>query len=62
MLNIFQTKRITLPGVEGAFVDETTPFAARGPWLQVLVTEELAHTFIRDLDEISTLESVSCDF
>nr|XP_002129739.1 suppressor of fused homolog [Ciona intestinalis] len=44
-------------GVEGAFVNERNPYAARGPWLQVLVTEDLAYELIRDLEELTSIDT-----
>nr|CAB3266692.1 suppressor of fused homolog [Phallusia mammillata] len=45
-------------GVEGAFVNERNPYAARGSWLQVLISEHLARKLIHKLEELSTIESV----
>ncbi|XP_039263815.2 suppressor of fused homolog [Styela clava] len=45
-------------GVEGAFVTEETPFAARGPWLQVLVPEDFAQELVDDLSELTTPNNV----
>ncbi|CAK8681568.1 unnamed protein product [Clavelina lepadiformis] len=45
-------------GVEGAFVNERSPYAARGPWLQVLITEDFAQTLVGDLDELTSIDSM----
>ncbi|XP_071948523.1 suppressor of fused homolog isoform X2 [Antedon mediterranea] len=38
--------------VEGAFVDETTVYAAKGPWLQVLFDDIFVEQLIKDLAEL----------
>lgn len=40
-------------GVEGAFVNEDNPFAAKGPWLQVLISEDFANQLLKDLNDLS---------
>lgn len=44
--------------VSGAFVDIEHPFAAHGPWLQVLLTEEEIDTVLSDLNEVAELDAV----
>ncbi|KAF5890874.1 suppressor of fused isoform X1, partial [Clarias magur] len=40
-------------GVEGAFATEEHPYAAHGPWLQILLTEELVERMLGDLQDLS---------
>ncbi|KFM58539.1 Suppressor of fused-like protein, partial [Stegodyphus mimosarum] len=44
--------------VSGAFVDVEHPFAAHGPWLQVLLTEEDIEIMLSDLNEVSELDAI----
>uniref|UniRef100_A0A669EW47 Suppressor of fused homolog n=1 Tax=Oreochromis niloticus TaxID=8128 RepID=A0A669EW47_ORENI len=41
-------------GVEGAFATEEHPYAAHGPWLQILLTEEFVEQMLGDLQELNT--------
>ncbi|KAL4640653.1 hypothetical protein GN956_G11114 [Arapaima gigas] len=43
-------------GVEGAFATEEHPYAAHGPWLQVLLTEELVEQMLDDLQDLTMRE------
>ncbi|XP_034041060.1 suppressor of fused homolog isoform X1 [Thalassophryne amazonica] len=43
-------------GVEGAFASEEHPYAAHGPWLQILLTEEFVEQMIGDLQDLNTCE------
>ncbi|KAJ8418100.1 hypothetical protein AAFF_G00138090 [Aldrovandia affinis] len=43
-------------GVEGAFATEEHPYAAHGPWLQILLTEEFVERMLEDLQDISASE------
>uniref|UniRef100_A0AAQ4PSY8 Suppressor of fused homolog n=1 Tax=Gasterosteus aculeatus aculeatus TaxID=481459 RepID=A0AAQ4PSY8_GASAC len=43
-------------GVEGAFATEEHPYAAHGPWLQILLTEEFVERMLGDLQELNTRE------
>lgn len=43
-------------GVEGAFATEEHPYAAHGPWLQILLTEEFVDQMLGDLQELNTRE------
>uniref|UniRef100_A0A8C9V4I6 PDZ domain containing 7a n=1 Tax=Scleropages formosus TaxID=113540 RepID=A0A8C9V4I6_SCLFO len=43
-------------GVEGAFATEEHPYAAHGPWLQVLLTEELVEQMLDDLQDLTARE------
>ncbi|XP_071792669.1 suppressor of fused homolog [Asterias amurensis] len=43
-------------GVEGAFVEESHPYAARGQWLQVLFSGESIDAVAEDLDEVNAPE------
>lgn len=45
------------PSVVGSFVDAEHPYAAHGPWLQVLLAEDLIEQMLCDLCEVSQLES-----
>ncbi|XP_041425983.1 suppressor of fused homolog [Xenopus laevis] len=45
-------------GVEGAFATEEHPYAAHGPWLQILLTEELVEKMLEDLEDLSSLEEM----
>ncbi|XP_072026713.1 suppressor of fused homolog [Amphiura filiformis] len=38
--------------VEGIFVDETHPFKAKGPWLQVLIADDFMARMAGDLEEL----------
>ncbi|KAM9476967.1 suppressor of fused homolog isoform 2-T2 [Clarias gariepinus] len=40
-------------GVEGAFATEEHPYAAHGPWLQILLTEEFVERMLVDLQDLS---------
>ncbi|XP_017319771.2 suppressor of fused homolog isoform X1 [Ictalurus punctatus] len=40
-------------GVEGAFATEEHPYAAHGPWLQILLTEEFVEHMLGDLQDLS---------
>ncbi|KAI5606856.1 suppressor of fused-like [Silurus asotus] len=43
-------------GVEGAFATEEHPYAAHGPWLQILLTEEFVEHMLSDLQDLSICE------
>lgn len=43
-------------GVEGAFATEEHPYAAHGPWLQILLTEEFVEQMLSDIRELNTHE------
>ncbi|XP_015924709.1 suppressor of fused homolog [Parasteatoda tepidariorum] len=43
--------------VTGAFVDEEHPYAAHGPWLQVLLKEEDIECMLAELTELSELDA-----
>ncbi|CAH6945922.1 Sufu [Phodopus roborovskii] len=43
-------------GVEGAFATEEHPYAAHGPWLQILLTEEFVEKMLEDLEELTSPE------
>lgn len=43
-------------GVEGAFATEEHPYAAHGPWLQILITEEHVDQMLVDLHDLSVRE------
>ncbi|XP_054714387.1 suppressor of fused homolog [Uloborus diversus] len=45
--------------VSGAFVDLEHPFAAHGPWLQVLLTNENIEIILDELTEVSELDAVA---
>ncbi|XP_064419024.1 suppressor of fused homolog isoform X2 [Latimeria chalumnae] len=45
-------------GVEGAFATEEHPYAAHGPWLQVLLTEELVEKMLEDLEDLTSPEEL----
>uniref|UniRef100_A0A8C5R312 Suppressor of fused homolog n=1 Tax=Leptobrachium leishanense TaxID=445787 RepID=A0A8C5R312_9ANUR len=45
-------------GVEGAFATEEHPYAAHGPWLQILLTEELVEKMLEDLEDLSSPEDL----
>ncbi|XP_022086688.1 suppressor of fused homolog [Acanthaster planci] len=45
-------------GVEGAFVEESHPYAARGQWLQVLFTSDFINLLEEELDELSASEQI----
>ncbi|XP_073452250.1 suppressor of fused homolog isoform X3 [Aquarana catesbeiana] len=45
-------------GVEGAFATEEHPYAAHGPWLQILLTEELVERMLEDLEDLSSPEEM----
>ncbi|KAG7334220.1 hypothetical protein KOW79_002627 [Hemibagrus wyckioides] len=40
-------------GVEGAFATEEHPYAAHGPWLQILLTEEFVEHMLGDIQDLS---------
>ncbi|MBN3295849.1 SUFU protein, partial [Amia calva] len=42
-------------GVEGAFATEEHPYAAHGPWLQILLTEEFVERMLDDLEDLTAL-------
>uniref|UniRef100_A0A8C1XCK9 Suppressor of fused homolog n=1 Tax=Cyprinus carpio TaxID=7962 RepID=A0A8C1XCK9_CYPCA len=44
-------------GVEGAFATEEHPYAAHGPWLQILLTEEFVEQMLADVQDLSPRES-----
>lgn len=44
--------------VSGAFVDTEHPFAAHGPWLQVLLTDDEIDVILNDLNEVAELDAV----
>lgn len=46
------------PTVVGAFADAEHPIAAHGPWLQILLTEDLLEEIIEDLEELNHPEMV----
>ncbi|TRY74193.1 hypothetical protein DNTS_004359 [Danionella cerebrum] len=41
-------------GVEGAFATEEHPYAAHGPWLQILLTEEFVDQMLAEVMDLST--------
>ncbi|XP_033883294.1 suppressor of fused homolog isoform X3 [Acipenser ruthenus] len=43
-------------GVEGAFATEEHPYAAHGPWLQILLTEEFVERMLEDLEDLTAQE------
>ncbi|XP_026134489.1 suppressor of fused homolog isoform X4 [Carassius auratus] len=43
-------------GVEGAFATEEHPYAAHGPWLQILLTEEFVEQMLAEIQDLSTRE------
>ncbi|XP_066535034.1 suppressor of fused homolog isoform X2 [Hoplias malabaricus] len=43
-------------GVEGAFATEEHPYAAHGPWLQILLTEEFVEQMLGDIQDMSIHE------
>uniref|UniRef100_A0A8C2L639 Suppressor of fused homolog n=1 Tax=Cyprinus carpio TaxID=7962 RepID=A0A8C2L639_CYPCA len=43
-------------GVEGAFATEEHPYAAHGPWLQILLTEEFVEQMLADVQDLSPRE------
>ncbi|XP_039217577.1 suppressor of fused homolog isoform X1 [Crotalus tigris] len=43
-------------GVEGAFATEEHPYAAHGPWLQILLTEEFVERMLENLEDLSSPE------
>ncbi|MBN3284624.1 SUFU protein, partial [Polyodon spathula] len=43
-------------GVEGAFATEEHPYAAHGPWLQILLTEEFIERMLEDLEDLTAQE------
>ncbi|XP_062852085.1 suppressor of fused homolog isoform X1 [Trichomycterus rosablanca] len=43
-------------GVEGAFATEEHPYAAHGPWLQILLTEEFVEQMLGDIQDLSIRE------
>uniref|UniRef100_A0A8C6JK87 Suppressor of fused homolog n=1 Tax=Melopsittacus undulatus TaxID=13146 RepID=A0A8C6JK87_MELUD len=45
-------------GVEGAFATEEHPYAAHGPWLQILLTEEFVERMLEDLEDLNSPEEV----
>ncbi|XP_069756259.1 suppressor of fused homolog isoform X1 [Narcine bancroftii] len=45
-------------GVEGAFATEEHPYAAHGPWLQILLNEEFVERMLEDLEDLATPEEV----
>ncbi|XP_042192628.1 suppressor of fused homolog isoform X2 [Callorhinchus milii] len=45
-------------GVEGAFATEEHPYAAHGPWLQILLTEELVERMLEDLEGLTSPEEL----
>ncbi|XP_013359491.1 PREDICTED: suppressor of fused homolog isoform X1 [Chinchilla lanigera] len=46
-------------GVEGAFATEEHPYAAHGPWLQILLTEEFVEKMLEDLEDLTSPEELS---
>ncbi|XP_078079259.1 suppressor of fused homolog isoform X5 [Mustelus asterias] len=45
-------------GVEGAFATEEHPYAAHGPWLQILLNEEFVEKMLEDLEDLTSPEEV----
>ncbi|XP_038070508.1 suppressor of fused homolog [Patiria miniata] len=45
-------------GVEGAFVEDSHPYAARGQWLQVLFTDDFINVLVDELDELASSEQI----
>ncbi|XP_078269504.1 suppressor of fused homolog isoform X2 [Rhinoraja longicauda] len=45
-------------GVEGAFATEEHPYAAHGPWLQILLNEEFVERMLEDLEDLASQEEV----
>ena len=44
---------LVTPSVDGTLCDERRPFAAHGPWLQVLLTDDQIHRLLRDLQHLT---------
>ncbi|EZA62527.1 Suppressor of fused-like protein [Ooceraea biroi] len=49
---------IVAPSVTGTFVTEEKPYAVRGPWLQVLLSEELAGRMAGEFQVLNTPDKV----
>ncbi|XP_067126583.1 suppressor of fused homolog isoform X2 [Centruroides vittatus] len=49
---------LVAPSVVGAFVDAEHPYAAHGPWLQILLTEDTIEQILQDLTELSQPDSL----
>ncbi|XP_059508945.1 suppressor of fused homolog isoform X1 [Stegostoma tigrinum] len=45
-------------GVEGAFATEEHPYAAHGPWLQILLNEEFVEKMLEDLEDLTSPKEV----
>ncbi|CAG0883225.1 unnamed protein product [Cyprideis torosa] len=43
---------LVAPAVTGAFTSPREPYVAHGPWLHVLVQEELAETMLKDVNDL----------
>ncbi|KAF7254011.1 hypothetical protein EYD10_01141 [Varanus komodoensis] len=49
-------RHFTYKRVEGAFATEEHPYAAHGPWLQILLTEEFVERMLEDLEDLNSPE------
>nr|XP_054765551.1 suppressor of fused homolog [Lytechinus pictus] len=58
--NVANDCAVTLvsPSVEGSFVEETHPYVAKGPWLQLLIRSEFAETMASDLEFLQSKEKL----
>ncbi|KAK3094562.1 hypothetical protein FSP39_003435 [Pinctada imbricata] len=46
--------------VNGSIADENHPFAAHGPWLQVLLTDDFIEEMILDTEELANPDEIMC--
>ncbi|KAG0716764.1 Suppressor of fused [Chionoecetes opilio] len=59
--SVVDVSAVTLvaPSVAGAFVDAASPYAVRGPWLQLLVPDDFLMTLVEDLADLADPDEVA---
>lgn len=53
---------IVAPSVTGTFVSKEKPYVVQGPWLQVLLPEELAERMAEEFQVLNTPDNVTTSF
>ncbi|KAK7076284.1 hypothetical protein SK128_007167, partial [Halocaridina rubra] len=46
------------PTVDGSFVDTSCPYASRGPWLQIFISDDFLPTLVEDLADLADPDEV----
>lgn len=52
---------IVAPSVTGTFVSKDRPYVVQGPWLQVLLSEELSERMAEEFQILNAPDKVMCE-